>query len=108
MDMAAHNILQAETHLLGGDLNDLCEMMSQQHEIVKRQQSNKEQSDTSQFDKQNFSTNLAHQLNPSTICDIEEEQTAKNEAGVFFQLVDSHSPINFSDDEKDEEEDTKL
>lgn len=93
MDLAAHNILQAESHLLGGDL---LELMSQQHELQQKlkyhQESNQQQPITSQT--------VAQQLNPST---IEEEQTA--EQGVFLASMDSHTPVReFSD----EEEDTKL
>lgn len=94
MDSAAYNILQAETHLLGGDL---LEIISQQHELQKQQKLKQQQENNQQITSQN----IAQQLNPSTICDIEEEQTA--DAGAIL-MMDSHSPINFSD----EEEDTKL
>lgn len=97
LDRAAYNILQAETHLLGGDL---LEMMSQQHELQLQEQANKEQNQ-----QQVTSQNIAQQLNPSAICDIEEEQAASNQADVFL-MKDSHSPISFSS--SDEEEDTKL
>ena len=89
MDLAAHNILQAETHLLGGDL---LEMMSQQHELQQKLKYQKEQ------EQQQITSQTAQQLNPST---IEEEQTAE---ASMFAMADSHSPIQFSD----EEEDTKL
>ena len=96
MDLAAHNILQAESHLLGGDL---IELMSQQHEL---QQQQKHQQKYHQETNQQpiTSQTVAQQLNPST---IEEEQTA--EQGVFLATMDSHTPTH---DFSDEEEDTKL